>query len=347
MTGRNENKILVPSHITVTNSSDFPTTAGAFQTDLAGSFDAFVTKFNAAGSTVLYSTYLGGSGGDGASGVAVDDAGDAYIIGFTTSSDFPTTSGAFQTSFAGSEDAFASKLNAAGSALVYSTYLGEAEGSAIAVDALGSAYVTGLTGSSDFPTTRGAFQTTFGGYYDAFVSKLNAAGSALLYSTYLGGSGPDSGQGITLDASGNAYITGSAGSSNFPTTAGAFQTTYRGGPAYAPFEAFVIKFSFAAAPVLTLKPPALTFPVLRTVGTTSLPQTVKLTNVGGAELDVTRITLTGLTAATSPSPITVLPVWPRAEAALLLLPSHPRPRGCAPPRSRSRTTPPAARTPFP
>ena len=177
---------------------------------------AFVSKLNAAGSALVYSTYLGGSGrGRWATGIAVDASGNAYVTGVTGSSDFPTTPGAFQTTLtAGASDAFVTKLNAAGSALLYSTYLGGSSqrlrATGIAVDASGNAYVTGFTDSSDFPTTPGAFQTTYGGgtFCDAFVSKLNAAGSALLYSTYLGGSGDDVGSGIAVDASGNAYVTG-------------------------------------------------------------------------------------------------------------------------------------------
>jgi hypothetical protein len=145
---------------------------------------------------LAYSTYLGGTG-EGGGGIAVDASGNAYIAGWTYSADFPTTPGVFQTTLAGGSNAFVSKLNAAGSALVYSTYLGGSSydfGSSIAVDASGNAYVTGYAESSNFPTTPGAFQTTFGGDYDAFISKLDATGSALVYSTYLGGSGGDWGQ---------------------------------------------------------------------------------------------------------------------------------------------------------
>src|SRR5207302_1266478 len=131
-------------------------------------------------------------------------------------------------------------LNATGTGLVYSTYLGGSDvddGFGIAVDALGSAYVTGFTDSTNFPTTAGAFQTTFGGTEDASVAQLNATGTGLVYSTYLGGSGVDDGLGIAVDALGNAYVTGFTGSTNFPTTAGAFQTTFGGGTE----DAFVAK----------------------------------------------------------------------------------------------------------
>jgi hypothetical protein len=179
---------------------------------------------------------LGGGSDDFGFGIAVDTSGNAYATGLTYSSDFPTTAGAFQPTLGegdggGYDDAFVVKLNAVGTVLVYSTYLGgsgDDAGYGIAVDGAGNALVTGNTYSSNFPTTPGAFQTTLGGLDDAFVSKLNAAGSALLYSTYLGGSGDDAGYGIAVDAAGGAYAAGVIGSRNFPTTAGAFQTTLGG-----------------------------------------------------------------------------------------------------------------------
>ncbi len=218
-----------------TASDNFPTTPGALQTTSGGGYDdAFVSKLNATGSELLYSTYLGGSSYDEGRSIAIDTAGNAYVTGLTYSPNFPTTAGSFQTACQ-LEDAFVAKLNAAGSGLLYSTYLGGDsydEGHGIAIDASGNAYVTGLTYSSDFPATPGAFQTAFGGGFDAFVSKLNAAGSALLYSTYLGGSGDDVGFGITVDVPGNAYVTGYTYSSDFPTTPGAFQASYGGGGGY-------------------------------------------------------------------------------------------------------------------
>ena len=228
-----------------TVSVDFPTTFGAFQTVSGGTQfgNAFVTKLSPDGSSLVYSTYLGGNGGDSGMSVAVDSSGNAYVTGFTNSNNFPTTLGAFQRSHSGSNrDAFVTKLNAAGSGLVYSTYLAGsgtspagcagAQGNGIAVDSAGSAYVAGVTNYPDFPTTAGAFQTTLHGNQNAFVTKLNAAGSALVYSTYIGGSGggcsADIGNGIAVDASGAAYITGRARSIDFPTTAGAFQTSRPG-----------------------------------------------------------------------------------------------------------------------
>ncbi len=188
---------------------------------------------------LLYSTYLGGNGRDGAGGIAVDSSGNAFVVGGTMSTNFPTTTGAYQTALAGSANVLVAKLNATGTALLYSTYLGGTgsinSGRAIALDSNGNAYVTGLTNSTNFPTTTGAFQTTFSGIsltYDAFVTKLNPNGSALVYSSFLGGTSAsgdgDAGDGIAVDSSGSAYITGDAQSSNFPTTPGAFETSLVG-----------------------------------------------------------------------------------------------------------------------
>jgi hypothetical protein len=232
-----------------TYSTDFPSTPGAFQTVQRGICAAFISKLNAAGSALVYSTYLGGKSCSWGLGIAVDASDNVYVTGQTSSSNFPVTSGAFQTSKHGTFDAFVAKLNAAGSGLLYSTFLGGSngeQGTAITFDASGSAYVTGWTRSSDFPITPGAIQTTLVGAQDAFITKLNAGGSALIYSTYLGGSSQgdtDGGGGIAVDASGNAYIMGSTASRHFPTTPGAFQASYGGGPV----DAFVSKLNAAGS----------------------------------------------------------------------------------------------------
>jgi hypothetical protein len=244
-----------------TTSLNFPTTPGAFQTTIGTPIsstsipqDAFVTKFDSAGSLV-YSTYLGGSGDDGGSGIAVDAAGNAYVTG-GASSGFPTTAGAFQPVMSNG-GAFITKLDPSGSTLVYSTYLSGKSGggiAGIAVDAAGNAYVTGSTSmvvcgrssciTPDWPTTPDAPQPNYGGgNTDGFVTKLNPDGSALVYSSYLGGNGFDNGSGIAVDASGNAYVTGSTTSVNFPTTVGAFQPIPRG-----PGNAFVTKIGDVALP---------------------------------------------------------------------------------------------------
>jgi hypothetical protein len=206
--------------------SNFPITPGAFETKShpRGPWDteAFVTEFNPSGSGLVYSTYLGNGNESSGDGIAVDSAGNAYVAGYTTSSAFPTTAGAFRATGSG---AFVTKLNPAGSGLVYSTLLGESRGvSAIAVDAAGNAYVTGSS-ADDVPTTPGAFQATGHG---AFVTKLNPSGSALVYSTYLGAIKYAGGSDIAVDQSGNAYVAGSADSAGFPTTAGAFRATGSG-----------------------------------------------------------------------------------------------------------------------
>src|SRR5438552_2921528 len=225
------------------DSTNFPTTPGAFQATSMGGGDAFVTKLNATGSGLVYSTYLGGSNFDAGSGIAVDTAGSAYVAGFTGSTNFPTSLGAFQTTYGGGTvDAFVAKVNLLGSGLVYSTYLGGSDFDAsggIAVDAAGNAYVTGGTSSTNFPTTTGAFQTTAGGADDAVVTKMNPLGTARGQSSYLGGSGSDGGQSVAVDSSGNAYVTGGTDSTNFPMTADAFQPTFSGGPE----DAYVAKLN--------------------------------------------------------------------------------------------------------
>jgi hypothetical protein len=206
----------------------------------------FVTKLNAAGSAVVYTTLIGGTGfsdldtgNDYSRGIAVDAARNAYVTGFTNSVNFPVTDGAFQRTYGGGRyDVFIAKINAAGNGLVYSTYLGggtgsdDDKGAGIALDNTGNAYVTGLTNSKNFPTAN-AIQPELsrhpsndGGIYysiDAFVAKLNATGSALVYSTYLGGGSPNtggysSGSGIVVDTSGNAYVAGHTGALYFPQT---------------------------------------------------------------------------------------------------------------------------------
>jgi hypothetical protein len=279
-----------------TSSTDFPVTQGAFQmtsnATAAQSSNAFVAKLNPSGSALVYSTYLGGSGGpsqsameggciaadskangllgsgladnqDGAFAIAIDGSGDAYVAGQALSANFPVTQDAFQAQNNGAStnatNAFVAKLNPAGSALLYSTYLGGSGtscsgsgalgyngdvGLALALDSLGNAYVSGVTFSKDFPVTQGAFQTTNRFSYKAgpgptaFVSKLNSSGSALVYSTYLGGSGGfinispffaqtggDLASGLAVDSLGDAYVTGSTASADFPVTAGAVQST--------------------------------------------------------------------------------------------------------------------------
>jgi hypothetical protein len=234
------------------DSFDFPTTVGAFDTTLDGHQDAFVTKLNPAGSALVYSTFLGGGGNEFGLAIAVDTSGSAYVTGNSSSSNFPTTIGAFDTTHNGSFDVFVTKLNQSGSALVYSTFVGGLsldEATDIVLDASGSATVTGQTFSSDFPTTVGAFDTTFNGEIDVFVTKLNPSGSApLVYSTFLGGNSSDAGLGIALDSSGNAYVTGFTFSTNFPTTVGAFDVTHNGSfDGFVRSDAFVTKLNLSGS----------------------------------------------------------------------------------------------------
>ncbi len=219
-----------------TGSQNFPTTPGAYDTHFdGGNSDVFVTKLAPNGTSLAYSTVIGGHDqgqtfndypGDYATGLAVDAAGSAYVVGSTSAFDFPTTSGAFDQSPNG-HAAFLTKLAPAGNALVYSTVLDDANANGVAVDAAGAAYVTGV-GYGAFPTTSGAYQTEPNGVNNAFVTKVAPSGSALAYSSYVGGDSYAEARSIAVDASGAAYITGvvyDAMSIPFPTTSGAFDTT--------------------------------------------------------------------------------------------------------------------------
>jgi len=224
----------------LTFSSNFPTTVGAFQTTLKGLEDAFVAKFDSTGA-IVYSTYLGGEGSDHGNGIAVDVSGNAYVTGATDSMFFPRTSGAFQENLGSgaTSNAFITKFNSTGTTIIYSTYLGGSgsdEGNGIALD-LTNAYVTGQTSSTDFPTLN-PFQASLSGPTDAFITQLNNIGTALVYSTYLGGSNEDNGIGIAVDSSGRAYVTGDTASTNFPTL-NPLQATFGGGT----HDAFITKFS--------------------------------------------------------------------------------------------------------
>jgi hypothetical protein len=217
----------------ITESANFPT-KNPIQSRFGGQQDSFALKVNSAGSALLYSTYIGGSGNDVGHAITVDGAGNAYITGLTNSPDFPTAR-AFQNSFKGGEgnDVIVVKVNAAGSALAYSTYLGgtkNEESRAIAVDAAGNASITGYTQSPDFPTARPLQSAHAGGSNDIFVTQFSADGSALNFSTFLGGSSGDYGRGLALDAGNNIYLTGYTDSRDFPTR-DPFQASYAGGTA--------------------------------------------------------------------------------------------------------------------
>jgi hypothetical protein len=283
-----------------TNSTNFPT-VNAFQPNYAGGlcavapntfpcYDAFVAKLNPAGSALIYSTYLGGTGSDYGYAIALDGSSNAYVTGYTTSTNFPTTAGAFQRVFGGSYDTFVAKLNGAGSALVYSTYLGDPGtqvGYGIAVDSSGHACVTGYNYGGGFPTVNPT-QAQNAGFYDAFVCVLNASGSSLDFSTYLGGSLDEVGHGISVDPAGNVYVTGGTFSLDFPITSGSFQPAYGGGP----YDAFVTKFNLGLGPVVNLSPSSYNFGN-QPIGTTSSAASITLTNPGNATLNITSVTIAG------------------------------------------------------
>jgi hypothetical protein len=256
-----------------TESTDFPVTTGAYQTAAPllcvsgfpcySSGQAFVSKLGPSGNTLLYSTYLGGHGivyqntptflythGDGGRGITVDTAGNVYVVGLASSTDFPVTAGVFQPQNNGTankaSNAFITKLDPTLSTLLYSTYLGgnstatplpnsgtcfqcdKGDGaSSIVVDSSGNAYVAGGTYSTNFPTTPGAFQTANSGKISAFVTKINPSASSLLYSTLLGGSGTPGtvAYGLAVDSSGNAYLAGATSSADLPITSDAFQSS--------------------------------------------------------------------------------------------------------------------------
>ncbi len=216
-----------------TDSHDFPVSPTGFSTTLRSSTNSnvFVSKLNASGSALLYSTYLGGSIDDEGYGIAIDSAGDAFVTGYTLSPNFPVTSNALSTTFIGgsNSEAFVSELNSTGTSLLYSTFLGGSGGdqaTGIAVDISGFAYVAGYTGSADFPITSNGLETIFNGA-PAFVSKIDTTlpgKSSLVYSTFLGGNNIDAAYAIAVDTNGNAYITGNTQSGNFPVTSNAYDT---------------------------------------------------------------------------------------------------------------------------
>ncbi|HEX7771764.1 MAG TPA: SBBP repeat-containing protein, partial [Pyrinomonadaceae bacterium] len=264
-----------------TTSNDFPT-ANAFQPvrgDNLSLGDAFIAKLNASGSALVYSTFLGGTFIDSGNAIAVDTNGNAYVCG-SSSQNFPVVN-AFK-SKTNSTDAFVTKINAAGSALVYSTFLGgdsSDDCADIAIDATGSAYVTGITTSADFPVLA-ALQATGGGTsHDAFITKLAPSGSSLVHSTYFGGSSTDSGRGIAVDSAKNIYVIGTTSSTDFPKV-NPLQPGFGGG-----VDVFIAKLSPAPDVEVTMSDT----PDPVAVGS-NLTYTITLKNIG--ELPATGVTLT-------------------------------------------------------
>ena len=227
-----------------TESVDFPV-QGAFQSNSAGGVDAFVAKMDPTGSHLFYCTYLGGSAEDRALGIAVDSSGNAYITGWTNSTNFPVRGSAMQPRSGGGRDAFVAKMDGSGH-LIYSTYLGgsgQDTGTGIAVDSLGDVYLSGSTTSTNFPVYHPA-QSSSGGQQDAFVAELNSTGTALLFSTFLGGMGDENANAIALDSAGKVYVAGDTNSPNFPTV-NALQPASGGNQ-----DAFVAKLNPAAGSLI-------------------------------------------------------------------------------------------------
>lgn len=294
-------------------SQGFPVTPGAWQTNYIGPPPdcgsctmAFAAKMKPDGSGFTYATYLGGSGGDQVAGLAVDDTGNAFLLGNTSSTDFPVTAGAFSATPA---LAFVTKLNASGSALLYSTYLGGTPSfgggfslaRGIAINAGGEAYVTGFTNSPDFPL-KNPIQTVIppdpfgGGGITTYVTKFNAAGNQILFSTLFSGSVGTQAAGIVLGPTNgpeSVIVTGVAFGPDLPTTPGAFQTTVAPAPPNSEVShAFVTKFDLAtAAPAVCLSQSALFFSA--TVNTDSYPTPLTVTNCGNATLEISPVGVTG------------------------------------------------------
>ncbi|MHA2101318.1 MAG: SBBP repeat-containing protein, partial [Candidatus Kariarchaeaceae archaeon] len=223
--------------IGTTSSSNFPV-FNAYNTTYGGGGDVFVLRLNASGNGLHFSTYIGGSGNDIGYNHVVDSQGNSYVVGYTTSSNFPMIN-AYDSTIGGSGDGFVFKLNNTGNGLSFSSYIGGSntdKGFSIDLDSQGNSYIIGYTGSNDFPVFN-AYNSTFGGSNDIFVTKLNSTGNGLIFSTYIGGSSSDSGEGIAIDDQGNSYITGYTWSNNFPVI-NAYNTTYGGSK-----DVFVLKLN--------------------------------------------------------------------------------------------------------
>jgi hypothetical protein len=283
-----------------TNSTNFPVTGNALQAAFGGAADGFVARISAAG-VPTYVSYLGGTGADQGNAVTLDATGIAYVAGVTNTTaanlSFAIPGAPYQSdctlnaSLNCEGDAFVAKMDltqAGAASLLYFTYLGGSNaetGAGIAVDSANSAYVTGFTNSPDFPVFGGAFQSNYGGgNTDAFVTKLDAGATALVYSSYLGGSNAEEGKGIAVDVNANAYVAGQTCSSDFPT-ARPLQATQAGN-----CDAFVAKVR--VGPDIHLSASSLSFGA-QAVGTTSIAQTVTVTSIGDSNLDIASVGISG------------------------------------------------------
>jgi len=228
-----------------TDSRDFPTTPGAFDSVLSGGslfLDCFVSKFNSSGDSLIFSTLLGGSNDEIPQALAVDQDGSVVVTGFTSSQDFPWTPGASDSVYGGGIwDAFVTRLDRSGSRLLASTFLGGAGddgGRGVVLDESGNAFVAGIAGSPDFPVTPGAYDTSFNGGSDAFLAKINAPGGGLVFSSFLGGDAFDGGTCVVLDSSGLVIVGGDTRSAYFPVTSGAYDETFNNS-----LDAFITAFA--------------------------------------------------------------------------------------------------------
>jgi len=231
-----------------TRSADFPTTVGSYDTTHGGMNDVFVAKLDPSGTTLIWSTLLGGTGDDVIPTITVDAADNPVLTGTTTSSDFPVTAGAYDTTNNGMRDSWIAKLDATGSELIWSTYWGGSNNEVsnrVLIDPDGCPIVVGYTLSADLPMTAEAHDPQFNGGWDAYVGRFSPDGSQLLAATYLGSPGDDIGNGLALDQSGNAVVVGEAGADGFPTTPGAFSTENAGG-----VDTFVSKLDLSDATLL-------------------------------------------------------------------------------------------------
>jgi centrosomal CEP192-like protein/beta-propeller repeat-containing protein len=295
-----------------TNAANFPV-KGGFEAQYtaascgsalsnASCFEGFVSELNPTGTALVYSSYLGGTAASYGSDVALDSSGAAYVTGWTTSKDFPVTQGAYDTAWGGANEAFVAKIAPGGGALSYATYLGDIypdQANAIAVDGSGNAWIAGFTYGGKFPVAS-PLQAANGGLYDAIVSEINPTGSALLFSTYLGGTGDDAANDIALDSSGNVYVAGDTFSTDFPVTPSAMTTGYTGGS----YDAWIAKIGRQNAAGLTATPNPLVF-AAQEINTASPPSILKIGDAGSAALSISGISVTGDFAETSQCGLTV------------------------------------------
>ena len=214
-----------------TLSPFFPTTTGAYDETHNGDYDGYVAKFSPLGNSLIYSTYIGGNAHDRVMAIELDTDGTAYLSGFTYSSNFPYTDGAYDTVFNGDSDSFLAKITKDGSDLIFSSYFGGSEfdsGAYINTDDIGGIYISGFTGSDDFPKSTGAYDVDLNGIYDIYVSKFTPDASDLVYSTLIGGSDIEFIGGMSVDSDRNVYVLGDTTSDDFPYSEDAFDTTYNG-----------------------------------------------------------------------------------------------------------------------